>query len=217
MWNGISHQRTSFRWLSARLQYLQCVALSHWFTLADEILRDITAFMLSSNGAHKQIRWPSVVTGPIMIVGKMHSDGFHLWFIILSIHALFQMHFHSRFYFIHDFISGAFAASKNFANLGRGAKYLGHRYHCGRGRYDLIYTLTLEITFRDHFVYAPSQWETTLHCNIVSHWLGAYTKWSLYFGLETYCFWGHHFYCHSLSWSNVRLLIDGYLAENHFF
>ena len=32
---------------------------------------------------------------------------------------------------------------------------------------------------RVHFVYAPSQWETTLHCNVVSHWLGAYTKWSL--------------------------------------
>ena len=26
---------------------------------------------------------------------------------------------------------------------------------------------------RDHFVYAPSQWETTLHCNVISHWLGA--------------------------------------------
>ena len=31
---------------------------------------------------------------------------------------------------------------------------------------------------RDHFVYAPSQWEATLPCNVVSHWLGAYTKWS---------------------------------------
>ena len=30
---------------------------------------------------------------------------------------------------------------------------------------------------RNHFVYAPSQWETTLRCNVVSHWLGAYTKW----------------------------------------
>ena len=29
---------------------------------------------------------------------------------------------------------------------------------------------------RDHFVHAPSQWETTLHCNIVSHWLSACTK-----------------------------------------
>ena len=29
---------------------------------------------------------------------------------------------------------------------------------------------------RDHIVYAPSQWETTLHCNVVSYWLGAYTK-----------------------------------------
>ena len=32
---------------------------------------------------------------------------------------------------------------------------------------------------RDHFVYAPRQWETTLQRNGVSHWLGAYTKWSL--------------------------------------
>ena len=28
--------------------------------------------------------------------------------------------------------------------------------------------------FRDHFVYAPSQWEATLQCNVVSYWLGAY-------------------------------------------
>ena len=33
--------------------------------------------------------------------------------------------------------------------------------------------------FRDHFVYAPSQWETTLQCNVASHWLGAYTEISL--------------------------------------
>ena len=32
---------------------------------------------------------------------------------------------------------------------------------------------------RDHFVYASSQWDVVLHCNIVSHWLDAYTKWSL--------------------------------------
>ena len=30
----------------------------------------------------------------------------------------------------------------------------------------------------DYFVNGPSQWET-LHCNIVSHSLGIYTKWSL--------------------------------------
>ena len=29
-------------------------------------------------------------------------------------------------------------------------------------------------------MYAPSQWETTLHCNVVSHWKGAYTKLSLH-------------------------------------
>ena len=32
---------------------------------------------------------------------------------------------------------------------------------------------------RDHFVYAPNQWETTLQYNVVSHWLGTCTKWSL--------------------------------------
>ena len=32
---------------------------------------------------------------------------------------------------------------------------------------------------RNHFVHAPNHWETTLHCNVVSHWLGACTKWSL--------------------------------------
>ena len=29
---------------------------------------------------------------------------------------------------------------------------------------------------RDHFLYASSQWELALHCNAVTHWLGAYTE-----------------------------------------
>ena len=33
---------------------------------------------------------------------------------------------------------------------------------------------------RNHSVYAPSQWETTLQCNVVSHWLNACTEWSLH-------------------------------------
>ena len=36
-----------------------------------------------------------------------------------------------------------------------------------------------DLDLRDNFVYAPGQWETTLHCNAVSHWLGSYTKWSM--------------------------------------
>ena len=28
----------------------------------------------------------------------------------------------------------------------------------------------------------PSQWETMLQCNSVSHWLGTFTKWSLHIG-----------------------------------
>ena len=30
-----------------------------------------------------------------------------------------------------------------------------------------------------YFMNVSGQWETTLHCNVISHWLGAYTKWSL--------------------------------------
>ena len=29
------------------------------------------------------------------------------------------------------------------------------------------------------YVHALSEWETTLRCDVVSHWHGAYTKWSL--------------------------------------
>ena len=33
------------------------------------------------------------------------------------------------------------------------------------------------LSSRNLFAYAPSQWETTLHCNTVSHWLGTYKAW----------------------------------------
>ena len=32
---------------------------------------------------------------------------------------------------------------------------------------------------RDHFVYAPSQWETTLQRKVIYYWLGSFTKHSL--------------------------------------
>ena len=34
-------------------------------------------------------------------------------------------------------------------------------------------------------MYVPNQWETTLQCNAVSHWLGAFTRWSLHICLCT--------------------------------
>ena len=33
--------------------------------------------------------------------------------------------------------------------------------------------------YRDNFLCVPSQWEMMLHCKVISHWLGAYRKWSL--------------------------------------
>ena len=32
---------------------------------------------------------------------------------------------------------------------------------------------------RDHIVHVPSQWETTLQCNVVSHWPSVCREWSL--------------------------------------
>ena len=34
-------------------------------------------------------------------------------------------------------------------------------------------------------MYVPSQWETTLQCNIISHWLGTFTKWSRHISWKT--------------------------------
>ena len=44
--------------------------------------------------------------------------------------------------------------------------------------------------YRDHFVYVPRQWEMMLQCNVVFHWLGACTKWSLKYvhGFVVFCF-----------------------------
>ena len=54
------------------------------------------------------------------------------------------------------------------------------RLVCFVGLYWIFVWLTHSNVFpRDHFVHAPSQWETMLHCNVVPHWLGACTKWSL--------------------------------------
>ena len=42
-------------------------------------------------------------------------------------------------------------------------------------------------------LYAPIQWKTTLHRNVVSHWMGSYTKWCPHYSLKLilqsgYCF-----------------------------
>ena len=48
--------------------------------------------------------------------------------------------------------------------------------------------------FEGPFCHAPSQWEATLHCNVASHWLGAYTKCSPVSALVWYPFILPEFY-----------------------
>ena len=45
---------------------------------------------------------------------------------------------------------------------------------------EIVSSLPSDAICIDHSVHVPSQWETTLHCNVFSHWLGTYTKWSLH-------------------------------------
>ena len=46
------------------------------------------------------------------------------------------------------------------------------------------------VSGRDYFVHAPCQWETTLHCNVIAHWLGAYTNCSpFWWWLWMLCFY----------------------------
>ena len=45
--------------------------------------------------------------------------------------------------------------------------------------YSIQQEINLLWCHRDHSGYGISQWETTLQCNVVSHWLSPYTKWSL--------------------------------------
>ena len=51
-------------------------------------------------------------------------------------------------------------------------------FMCKNG-HNFAYAMTAYVC-RDHFVYVHSQWEMMLQCNIISHWLGTCTKWSLY-------------------------------------
>ena len=54
------------------------------------------------------------------------------------------------------------------------------------GSFDVFFVISLDkmsnsqvVDYRNHSVHALSQWEMALHCNAISHWLGAYTEWSL--------------------------------------
>ena len=45
--------------------------------------------------------------------------------------------------------------------------------------YSILILLYNTISNRDHSVYGPSQWEMTLQCSVVSHWLSPYAGLSL--------------------------------------
>ena len=59
------------------------------------------------------------------------------------------------------------------------------------------------------YIYAPGQWETSLHCNDVSHWLGAYLNWSLHivpisWKAITHYTWFYHSESHKYKHTNIN-------------
>ena len=55
---------------------------------------------------------------------------------------------------------------------------------------DIILIWNRRLIHGYHFVIVPSQWETTSHCNVISHWLGTFTKWSMntWYSIYSLCF-----------------------------
>ena len=67
---------------------------------------------------------------------------------------------------------------------------------------------------RDHVVYASSQWETTLHCNVISHWIGAYAKWSQ--GIQ-FCNHITHDNAYLNHWCIATSDLDDYHTQNYLW
>ena len=65
--------------------------------------------------------------------------------------------------------------TQTLAEICRHVVFVMFSCHCRQEKYVRVFFYWVP---RDYSLYAPGQWET-LHCNAVSHWLGAYTKWSL--------------------------------------
>ena len=65
----------------------------------------------------------------------------------------------------------------------------------------------LQMVYRDQSRYAPSQWEMSLHCNDISHWLGPYLDWSLV----------HELTVQILKISLCSFVKNNYLISSQFF
>ena len=79
----------------------------------------------------------------------------------------------------------------------------------------IIYFIVInkeEIWYRDRFVYAPSQWETTLLRNVISYWLVAYTKWSLLVWVCSHT-WVSTWLLYKTSWMQSSVILHHVISE----
>ena len=79
------------------------------------------------------------------------------------------------------FVNRVFSQSPTLDNM---VNFLQKTLHSSPISASLVVSWVIESdlypTCRDHCVYGPpSQWQM-LRCNVISHWLDAYTKWSLF-------------------------------------
>ena len=96
-----------------------------------------------------------------------------------------------------SYICHAHVYNNKICDLGQATPH-NTKFHDCRGKI---------VDYRDQSRYAPSEWETSLWCNDISHWLSAYLDWSLRLWLiveslsidEANLLWS------SLQWSNSFL------------
>ena len=77
------------------------------------------------------------------------------------------------------------------------------------------YEVLWKVSVRDHSVYVPSQWETALQYNGMSHWLIAYAEsslhWRIYFAFITISFIQVNLWSAELCWETIKIYIFIYI------
>ena len=87
----------------------------------------------------------------------------------------------------------------------------------GRLMYDTVACWSIYCTvYRDQFVHALSQWETALHCNVASHWLGGTHKMISEYVIKNYAHDAHFVMfclCGSVSINFIHIFQDYFTGK----
>ena len=81
---------------------------------------------------------------------------------------------------------------------------------------EILVCFIFVICIRDQSRYVPNQWESSLHCNDVSHWLSAYLNWSCCIEISSFMMWFLRAIW-IISWTADHKIMLTYLCCHHWF